>query len=244
MSFQRRNFIKLSSLSLLLSACGSGQIQGQIDGSLQSLSEEPTASFEQLLFSTQRLAPEFKASEVDLGTNLGNTYEDILPNPDLAAYRLTVGGLVKRPQSLSLAQIKALPYKSEIIRQVCVEGWSKIVQWGGLPMVELLKLVEPTPEVRYIFFRSLDGFTNNQGELYGYYETWDLASCIHPQTLLVYEHNGEPISQVRGAPLRLASPIKLGYKNIKFVQEIMLLKEMPQQVGYWEDQGYEWYGGL
>ncbi|WP_218083006.1 molybdopterin-dependent oxidoreductase [Anthocerotibacter panamensis] len=152
--------------------------------------------------------------------------------------------MVNNPTTLSLEQIQALPHKSQVIRQVCVEGWSKIVQWGGLPLVELLKQVEPTPEARYVFFRSAEGFRDTQGDLYGYYETWDLASCVHPQTLLVYEHNGEPITQENGAPLRVGSPIKLGYKNIKYVQEIMLVNKIPEQVGYWEDEGYEWYGGL
>ncbi len=240
----RRNFVKLSSLGLLLSACGSGEIQGTIDEKLKQLSDPLNVSFEQLLFSTQRLAPEFKPEAIEVNTVHGNTYEDEVPEPDLAAYRLTVGGLVKKPLSLSIAEIKKLPYRSQVVHQTCVEGWSKIVQWGGLPMVELLKLVEPTAEARYVFFRSLEGFRNSAGELYGYYETWDLASCVHPQTLLVYEHNQMPIVAQRGAPLRLGSPTKLGYKNIKYVQEIMLLSKMPEAVGYWEDQGYEWYGGL
>jgi len=163
---------------------------------------------------------------------------------DLGEYRLTVGGMVKNPQTLTIEQIKAMPRRSQVIRQVCVEGWSKIVQWGGLPLFELLKMVEPSPEARFVFFRSAAGFKDSQGELYGYYETWDLASCVHPQTLLVYEHNQAPITPDNGAPLRLGSPTKLGYKNIKYVQEIMLLKTMPEAVGYWEDQGYEWHGGV
>ncbi len=241
---KRRNFIKLSSLGMMLSACGSGPVQNQIDETLHNLSDPLNRSFEQLLFSTQRLAPEFKVEEIDFNTNLGNTYEEVLPNPNLNDFRLTVSGLVNNPLALSMSEIKALPYRSQVIRQICVEGWSKIVHWGGLPLVALLKLAEPTSSARYVFFRSLEGLRDDQGELYSYYETWDLASCVHPQTLLVYEHNQAPITAQNGAPLRLGSPIKLGYKNIKYVQEIMVLANIPEQVGYWEDQGYEWHGGL
>jgi DMSO/TMAO reductase YedYZ molybdopterin-dependent catalytic subunit len=244
MSQSRRNFIKLSAMGMLLSACGSGEWQSASHQTLFKLSDPLNASFEQLLFSTQRLAKEFKPEDIEFKTSLGNGTEDVTPEYDAETFRLNVSGLVKNPKSFSLKEIKALPYKSEIIRQVCVEGWSKIVQWGGLPLVELLKIVEPTPEARYLFFRSLEGYRDSQGELYGYYETWDLATCVHPQTLLVYEHNQAPITADHGAPLRLGSPTKLGYKNIKFVQEIMLLKAIPEQIGYWEDEGYEWYGGI
>jgi DMSO/TMAO reductase YedYZ molybdopterin-dependent catalytic subunit len=240
----RRNFIKLSSLGLLLSACGSGEIQSSLSDALYNASNPLNTSFEQLLFSPQRLAPEFKPEDIEFKTELGNTAEDEVPAIDQGDYQLTVGGMVKKPLTLSMADIKKLPYKSEIVRQVCVEGWSKIVQWGGLPLVELLKQVEPDPEARYVFFRSLEGFKDNNGDLYGYYETWDLASCIHPQTLLAYEHNQAPITAPNGAPLRLASPIKLGYKHVKYVHEIMLLKDKPEEVGYWVDLGYEWHGGI
>jgi DMSO/TMAO reductase YedYZ molybdopterin-dependent catalytic subunit len=240
----RRNLIKLGSLSLLLAACGRGEWQSEIQQKLYELSDPVNRSFEQLLFSSQRLAEEFPREQIDTAGLLINTAEDTVPKIDRGRYRLKVGGLVEKPVELSLEQIEQLPYRSEIVRHVCVEGWAAIVQWGGLPLVELLKRVKPKPEARYVFFRSAEGFTDESGNAYGFYETWDLASCIHPQTVLAYEKNFAPLPVDNGAPLRLASPIKLGYKQIKWVTEIQLLFALPQRVGYWIDQGYEWYGGI
>ncbi|MBW4697913.1 MAG: molybdopterin-dependent oxidoreductase [Aphanocapsa lilacina HA4352-LM1] len=240
----RRRLIGLGGMSLLLAACGRGSVQTQIEQKLFELSDPLNRSFEQLLFSSQRLAPEFQRKDIEPEALLINTAEDFPPQIDPGAYRLTVGGLVEKPVSLSLEEIRKLPYRSEIIRHVCVEGWAAIVQWGGLPLVELLKFVQPKPEARYVFFRSAEGFRNSQGELYGFYETWDLASCVHPQTVMAYEKNFKPLPANNGAPVRLASPIKLGYKQIKWVSEIMLLAALPEQLGYWVDFGYEWYGGV
>lgn len=240
----RRNLIQLGSLSLLLAACGRGQWQSDLQQKLYDLSDPLNRSFEQLLFGSQRLAEEFPVSQIDTAGLLINTAEDKVPQSDPASYRLKVGGLVANPVELSLEQIKQLPYRSEVIRHICVEGWAAIVGWGGLPLVELLKVVKPKPEARYVFFRSEEGLVDDNGNTYGFYETWDLASCVHPQTLLAYEKNGQPLPDENGAPLRLASPIKLGYKQIKWVKEIQLLAALPAQVGYWIDLGYEWYGGV
>ncbi|MBC8122007.1 MAG: molybdopterin-dependent oxidoreductase [Gemmatimonadaceae bacterium] len=240
----RRKFISLSGMSMLLAACGNGPWQNQIENKLYELSDPLNRNFEQLLFNSQTLAQEFRREDIEPEALLINSAEDVVPQINQAEYRLNVGGLVAKPMSLSLEDIRALPYRSEIIRHVCVEGWAAIVQWGGLPLVELLKRVEPKPEARYVFFRSAEGFRNSEGQMYGFYETWDMASCVHPQTVLAYEKNFEPMPVDNGAPIRLASPIKLGYKQIKWVTEIMLLAALPEQIGYWIDQGYEWYGGL
>jgi DMSO/TMAO reductase YedYZ molybdopterin-dependent catalytic subunit len=240
----RRKLISLGGMSLLLTACGSGSIQGTAQQKLYELSDPLNRSFEQLLFSTQRLAREFRREEIDAVGLLTNTAEDTTPEIDAESYQLKVSGLVEKPMTFSLAEMRKLTYRSEVIRHTCVEGWSAIVQWGGLPLVELLKLVKPKSEARYVFFRSAEGFQPEGGQPYGFYETWDLASCVHPQTLLAYEKNYKPLPQENGAPIRLASPIKLGYKQIKWVTEIMLLAAIPEQIGYWVDLGYEWYGGL
>ncbi len=240
----RRKLIQLSGLSLLLAGCGRGTWQTQIEQALYRASDPLNQSFEQLLFSSQRLAREYKPSEIQAQQLLINTAEDSTPMIDPATYRLKVGGLVEKPVELSLEDIRKLPYRSEIINHVCVEGWAAIVQWGGLPLVDLLKVVQPKPEARYVFFRSVEGLSDPSGNAYGFYETWDLASCVHPQTLLAYEKNNSPLPAENGAPIRLASPIKLGYKQIKWVTEIALLATLPEKVGYWIDFGYEFYGGL
>jgi len=108
------------------------------------------------------------------------------------------------------------------------------VQWGGVRLQDLLRLAQPKSNVRYVYFKSADG----------YYESWDLASALHPQTLMAYQKNRQPLSVDNGAPLRLASPIKLGYKQSKWVTQIMLVSDLMPTKGYWEDQGYEWFAGL
>ncbi|MEB3309494.1 MAG: molybdopterin-dependent oxidoreductase, partial [Snowella sp.] len=143
-------------------------------------------------------------------------------------------GEVARPLSLSMADINRMPLTTMTIRHVCVEGWAAIVQWGGVKLRELAALARPKENVRYVFFKSFDG----------YYESWDIASVLHPQTLLAYQMNGQPLPADNGAPLRLASPIKLGYKQSKWVTEITFLTQKPAKLGYWEDQGYEWFAGL
>jgi DMSO/TMAO reductase YedYZ molybdopterin-dependent catalytic subunit len=127
-----------------------------------------------------------------------------------------------------------LPFTSMVIRHVCVEGWAAIVQWGGCRLYDLLRLAQPKPSARYVYFQSADGYS----------ESWDLASAVHPQTLMAYQKNGQPLSVDNGAPLRLASPIKLGYKQSKWVTQIRLTSQLLPTKGYWEDQGYEWFGGL
>jgi DMSO/TMAO reductase YedYZ molybdopterin-dependent catalytic subunit len=108
------------------------------------------------------------------------------------------------------------------------------VQWGGVRLRELVALAQPKPEVKYVYFQSADG----------YYGSWDLPSALHPQTLMAYQKNGEPLPIENGAPLRLASPVKLGYKQSKWVTRIILVSQLGRVRGYWEDQGYEWFAGL
>jgi DMSO/TMAO reductase YedYZ molybdopterin-dependent catalytic subunit len=240
----RRNFLTLSGMGLLLAGCGQGQIQSNIENTLYTLSDPLNRTFEQLIFSPTKLAQEFRADAVNPESLLINTAEDKAPTLDFDQYRLTVKGLVNNPLNLSFKDIRALPYKSTTIRHICVEGWDAITQWGGVPLVEVLKKAQPTSDAQYVFFRSAPGFTNDQNQSYGYYETWDMASCVHPQTLLAYEKNKKPLPIANGAPIRLASPIKLGYKQIKWVTEIMLVATVPTQAGYWVDLGYEWYGGV
>jgi DMSO/TMAO reductase YedYZ molybdopterin-dependent catalytic subunit len=162
-----------------------------------------------------------------------NTF-DATPQLDPQQFRLKVGGEVAYPLSLSLAEIEKMPLTTMTIRHICVEGWSAIVQWAGIQLRELVKRVQPTSTVRYVYFKSADG----------YYESWDLDSVLHPQTLLAYQKNGQPLPLENGAPLRLASPIKLGYKQSKWITQISFLSNKPKMLGYWEDQGYEWYAGI
>ena len=156
------------------------------------------------------------------------------PQIDPATFQLTIDGAVNLPMQLSLADLQAMPLTSMVIRHVCVEGWAAIVQWGGVRLRDLAALVQPKPEARYVYFQSADS----------YYESWDLPSALHPQTLMAYQKNGAPLPTENGAPLRLAAPIKLGYKQSKWVTRISFSADLREQQGYWVDRGYEWFGGL
>ncbi len=195
---------------------------------------EPLNQTIQSLMTSQRPVPEFAASQIQPDALLINSFNGS-PEFDPATFRLKITGEVNNPLALSLPEVYKLPLTTMVIRHVCVEGWAAIVQWGGIRLRDLIALAQPKEGVKYVYFKSADG----------YYESWDLAASVHPQTLLAYEKNGAPIPLANGAPLRLAAPIKLGYKQSKWVTEVMLLSQMlPERKGYWEDKGYEWFAGL
>lgn len=230
-SFSRRQFLQalgLSSSGLLLGGCGSSLFSDTVG----RLSEPLNQSIEQLLLS-QNPVPEFPMSAIEPDKLIINSF-DTTPQIDPHKFRLTLNGEINRPLQLSLADIQTLPLTSMVIRHVCVEGWAAIVQWSGVRLRDLVALAQPKTGVRYVYFKSADG----------YYESWDLASSLHPQTLMAYQKNGQPLSADNGAPLRLAAPIKLGYKQSKWVTEITLVSHLMPKKGYWEDQGYEWFAGL
>ncbi len=159
-------------------------------------------------------------------------------------WKLEVGGLVKQPLQFSLADLKALPSRSQITRHDCVEGWSAIGKWKGVPLTEIMKKVEPESQARYVVFYCMD--TDPDGN--HFYESIDLRDAAHPQTILAYEMNDQPLPVEHGAPLRLRVETQLGYKMAKYIQRIEFVanfKEIGQgKGGYWEDQGYEWYAGI
>lgn len=228
----RRQFLQLSGLSsfgLLLGGCGTTLFEDVVGKTFEPLNQ----SFETLLFNPQQPVPEFPASAIEPAKLIVNTYKHT-PQIDPEAFRLIIDGEVNNPLSLSLPDIQQLPLTSMTIRHVCVEGWAAIVQWGGVRLRDLLALCQPQANVRYAYFKSADG----------YYESWDLASVLHPQTLMAYQKNNAPLPVENGAPLRLASPIKLGYKQSKWVTQITLVSNLMPRRGYWEDQGYEWFAGL
>lgn len=231
-NFSRREFLKIASVSssgLILGGCGV-PIFADVVG---AVSEPLNQKFEELLFKPQTPVPEFAASQIEPDKLIVNTF-GFTPKIDPAKFRLIIDGEVNQPLSLSLSDVYKLPLTSMIIRHVCVEGWAAIVQWGGVRLRDLIQLAQPKPSVQYVYFQSADR----------YLESWDLQSCLHPQTLMAYQKNGQPIPIENGAPLRLASPIKLGYKQSKWVTRITLVSQLGRSRGYWEDQGYEWFAGL
>jgi len=155
----------------------------------------------------------------------------LLQNP--SAWRLQVAGLVREPQSLSIEQLQAMPRTSYTVKHHCVEGWSAIVTWHGVPVSAVAERCGMLPQARYVRFDSFDS---------GYSNGWDLASAMHPQTILAYGMNDNPLPPTHGAPLRLYSPTKLGYKMTKYLVSLTFTAERPG--GYWEDQGYPWFAGV
>ncbi|HEU5357982.1 MAG TPA: molybdopterin-dependent oxidoreductase [Gemmatimonadales bacterium] len=186
------------------------------------------------LTSRHRLAREYAVSERS-GSAFPMYYvSDELPVlADPAGWHLQVTGLVKKPLTLTLAQVQALPAVTYTVKHHCVEGWTAIATWAGVPFATIAALVEPTPAARYVRFDSFDA---------DYYNGWDLRTAMHPQTILAYAYNDRPLMPDHGAPLRLYSPLKLGYKLTKYLTTVTFTAERPG--GYWEDQGYPWLGGL
>jgi DMSO/TMAO reductase YedYZ molybdopterin-dependent catalytic subunit len=230
-TLSRRHLLQLSGLSgagLLLGGCGTNLFSGAVG----QISEPLNQSLEALLL-TQKPVPEFPVSAIEPDKLLVNTF-DFTPQIDPAQFRLTIDGEISNPMQLSMADIQKLPLTSMVIRHICVEGWAAIVEWGGVRLRDLVALVQPKSSVRYVYFKSADG----------YYESWDIASAVHPQTLMAYQKSGQLLSADNGAPIRLASPIKLGYKQSKWVTQITLVSNLLPTKGYWEDQGYEWFAGL
>ena len=152
---------------------------------------------------------------------------------DPAAWRLEVKGLVRRPGVFTMEQLQAMPRLTYTVKHHCVEGWSAIATWSGVRLAALADRVEVLPAARYVNFASFDS---------GYSNGWDLASALHQQTILAYAYNDRPLAPDHGAPLRVYSPTKLGYKNTKYLLSIEFTASRPG--GYWEDQGYPWFGGV
>jgi DMSO/TMAO reductase YedYZ molybdopterin-dependent catalytic subunit len=228
----RRRFLRVAGLAgtgALLNSCGLAPLSEPVG----DLSEPLNERVETLLFRPEKAVPEYPVSAIQPDALLVNSFNGV-PQIDLGRFRLVVDGAVSAPMQFDMEALQRLPLSEMVIQHVCVEGWAAIVQWGGVRLRDLARLVQPKAGARYVYFESGDQ----------YYESWDIASALHPQTLMAYQKNGVALAAENGAPLRLASPIKLGYKQSKWVTRITFLEKLPAQTGYWEDKGYEWFAGL
>lgn len=202
------------------------------------------------LISRSALATEYAESQLSpvFRTN-GNTRpaspEYLLhASEGFAHWRLVIDGHVAAPQSLSLAQLRRMPSRTQITRHDCVEGWSAIGKWTGVPLDVLLERARLRPEARFIVFHCADDFGGTP-----YYESIDLVDAFHPQTILAYGMNGKDLPIGHGAPLRLRVERQLGYKHAKFVMRVEAVESLAEigrgRGGYWEDEGdYDWYAGI
>jgi DMSO/TMAO reductase YedYZ molybdopterin-dependent catalytic subunit len=186
------------------------------------------------LFRRGHLAPTFADHAVTHPDRFPiNGYDVDDPGVDLEHWTLTVSGAVQKPGEYTLAQIQALPRVRQNTRHVCVEGWDVIGRFGGAQLTELLKLVGADPTAKFVTLECADD----------YYESLDMATALHPQTLLCYEMYDLPLTREHGAPLRLNVPTKIGYKQAKYLTDLKVTHVL-ERVGYWEDQGYSSFYGL
>jgi len=186
------------------------------------------------LFRSGHLATTFEDSEVAAFEKFPiNGYDVDDPGVDLENWSLTVGGAVQKPGEYKLAQLQALPRVRQNTRHVCVEGWDVIGRFGGARLSDFFALVGADTTARFITVKCADD----------YYESLDMATALHPQTLLCYEMYDRPLTREHGAPLRLQIPTKIGYKQAKYLTELKVTYVL-EKVGYWEDQGYSGFYGL
>ena len=237
--------------ALLLGGCdrlSQGAWWPRVLGSAEQLNR----SLHHLLAPRRAMAEEFGEADVSPqfrsnGTALPASGEyRRLAAGGFADWALQVDGLVEAPARFTLAQLRALPARTQITRHDCVEGWSAIGRWSGVPLAQVLERVRPTPAARYVVFHCADPMDANPASTY--YESIDMEDALHPQTILAYELNRAALPVANGAPLRLRVERQLGYKMAKYLMRLELVGSFASirggGGGYWEDQGYEWYAGI
>jgi len=184
------------------------------------------------LFDPNRLAPTYPESMITRPFPFNAFYgEEEVPEVDSDDFRLEVSGLVADKRVWTLPELRAMPQADQITRHICVEGWSAIGRWGGVRFSDFLHRVGADLNAKYVGFKCADD----------YYTSIDMPTALHPQTLLTLTYDGQVLPEKYGFPMKLRMPTKLGYKNPKHIQAIFVTNTYPG--GYWEDQGYNWFGG-
>ena len=233
-SLERRGLLRgglsLGALSLL-TGC---QLTSSktVDAALRAMTDL-TDDVQALLFDPARLAPTYPASMV-LKPPKFNAYYDVdkVKPVDGASWRLELGGLIADKRAWTVQQISALPQTDMIIRHVCVEGWDYIGEWSGVRLRTFLERVGADLTAKYVAFRTADDYASSI----------DMASALHPQTLLATKYAGDTLADPFGFPLRLRMSTKLGYKNPKWITAIEVTNTYSP--GIWEKAGYSWFGGM
>ena len=231
----RRGFLRLGMAGGLVSvvaACG-WDGGNAVRPLLLDLSRINDWAGEKIFFSPRRLARQYDVTERTSQLPSYFISREVPSLKDPSTWRLQVAGLVRNPLSLSLDDLRGMPRTTYTVKHHCVEGWSAIATWHGVPVSAVVERCQPLPAARYIRFDSFDS---------GYSNGWDMASAMHPQTILADGMNDNSLPIAHGAPLRLYSPTKLGYKMTKYLVSMTFTTERP--LGYWEEQGYPWFGGV
>ena len=230
-----RRLLLRSSLSIgalsMLSGCNL-QDNDQVDKVLWALSRW-NDRVQARLFSGSRLAPTYAASQVTKPFPFNAFYPEFdAPQVDVSSWRLEVSGLVADKTAWTVERLRTLPQARQITRHICIEGWSAIGDWRGVPLKTFLQRIGADTTARYVGFKCADR----------YHSSLDMASALHPQTLLALDFGNEALPTANGFPLRLSVPTKLGFKSAKHVAAIFVTNTNPG--GYWEDQGYNWFSGI
>jgi DMSO/TMAO reductase YedYZ molybdopterin-dependent catalytic subunit len=213
----------------LLTGCDLSTHSG-IDAAL-SMMLEFDDQVQAALFNPNRLAETYPASAITRPFRFNAYYPDWQVRIVPAQWRLEVSGLVADNAPWSLENLAALPQESQITRHICIEGWSQIGKWSGVPLHVFLRRIGADLRARYVAFKCFDGYSTSL----------DMASALHPQTILAIDFEDGPLSPEWGAPVRLRIPTKLGFKSAKNLQAIEVTNTYPG--GFWEDQGYNWFSG-
>jgi len=184
------------------------------------------------IFDPKDMAPEYPDSMIKKPFPYNAFYgEDKVPHVDGESFRLKLSGLIADKTPWSLEQLNALPQVSQVTRHICVEGWSAIGKWGGVRFSDFLKRIGADTTAKYIGFKCADD----------YFTSIDMPTALHAQTLLTLSFDGQTLPPKYGFPMKLRMPTKLGYKNPKLIMEIFVTNVYPG--GYWENIGYNWFGG-
>lgn len=258
----RRRLIGLgaaSASSLVLAGCSQFDFLGRRDDPVRDFLEranELTYAAQRALVPDQALAREYAESEIRQGQRPNGSTDPRQTSPEylrlqqggFADYRLRIGGLVEQPREFTLAELRNMPPRTQITRHDCVEGWSCIAKWTGTPLGAVLDQARPRPGARFLVYHCYDTMGGGTTAPEAYYESSDLIDAYHPQTILAYGLNGAALPVENGAPVRVRIERALGYKQAKYVHTIEVVDSFAHlgrgKGGYWEDHGYDWYGGI
>ncbi len=214
----------------MLSGCSLSN-DDQVEGVLASISRF-NDRVQGWLFDPRSLAPQYPAAMITRPFPFNAFYGlDDIPQVDQDTYRLEITGKVADKRSWRLEELHAMTQVEQITRHICVEGWSAIGRWSGVRFSDFLVRIGADTDARYVGFKCADD----------YYTSIDMATALHPQTLLALTYDGQVLPRQYGFPMKLRMPTKLGYKNPKHIQAIFVTDTYTG--GYWEDQGYSWFGG-
>lgn len=184
------------------------------------------------LFDPAKLAPVYPESMMTRPFPFNAFYsESQAPVVDGSTYAMQLSGKIENKKPVTLADLRAMPQYDQVTRHICIEGWSAIGKWGGVRFSDFLARIGADTTAKYVGFKCADS----------YYQSIDMATALHPQSILAITYDGETLPAKYGYPMKLRMPTKLGYKNPKHIAEIFVTNDYPG--GYWEDQGYNWFGG-